>query len=73
MSASTAAACEIELGFDVECDWILPSAATSSGCATAQPRRQPVIANVFDIEFTAITVSGYSSNHFIADECFRPS
>src|SRR5437870_640655 len=44
----------------------------TSGCAIAQPRRQPVIAKVFDIEFTTMTVSGYSSNHFAADACLRP-
>src|SRR5436853_2282230 len=31
------------------------------------------MAKVFDIEFTTITVSGYSSNHFAADACLRPS
>src|SRR5213075_2448671 len=45
----------------------------TSGCAIAHPSLQPVIANVFDIEFTTTTVSGYSSNHFAADECLRPS
>src|SRR5215218_11271278 len=72
VSASSAAACEIELGFDVAWLWILLAALMISALAIAYPRRQPVMAYVFDIEFTMMTVSGYCSNQRAADTCSAP-
>ena len=48
VSASSAAACEIDDALDVVWLWYEVIAETSSGGPMAQPSRQPVIAQVFD-------------------------
>src|SRR5207253_7327038 len=73
LSASSAATCAIELGFEVEWLWIFPHAAMIAGCPTADPRRQPVMAKVLDMELTTVTVSGCASNQRMAEVClFSP-
>src|SRR4029077_17443178 len=48
------------------------AAEITDGWPMAHPSRQPVMANVFDIELTVITVSGCSLNQRIAETCFVP-
>ncbi len=55
-SAPTAAHCDGAAGPDVCCDWMFAIARISVLLPTPQPIRNPVIAYIFDTQFTTISL-----------------
>src|SRR5258705_11726316 len=59
LRASTEAHCEIDDGFEVDCDWMVAIALISSAGPPAEPMRQPVMQKALYTPFT-VTRRPYS-------------